>query len=58
MKRILTFLCVFILCFSILFSTPAFADCSEADSVLVAAGDSVVAPRAEETEWVYRIHNG
>lgn len=58
MKRILTFLCVFILCFSILFSTPAFAGCSEADSVLVAAGDSVVAPRAEETEWVYRIHNG
>ena len=58
MKRILTFLCVFILCFSTLFSTPAFADCSEADSVLVAAGGSVVSPCAEETEWVFRIHNG
>lgn len=58
MKRIITFLSVFILCFSILFSTPAFASCSKTGIVFAVAGDSVVSPCAEQTEWFFRIHNG
>ncbi len=58
MKRIFTFFSVLALCFSFLFSTPAFAEYTETGSTYAVAADSVVSPCAEQTEWVYRIHNG
>lgn len=58
MKRMITFCSIFILCLSTLFSTTAFCDYDGEISSCNAISESVVQPYAEETEWVYRIHNG
>lgn len=55
MKRIVAFLCVFILCFGACFVTPAHAAQSKSFEV---SGESLVSPRAEQCEWVYRIKDG
>lgn len=56
MKRLIALVCAFILCFS--FSTTAFADSITTEPLTEVLDGSSVEPRAEELEWVYRIHDG
>lgn len=55
MKRIIAFLCVFVLCFSVCFATPAHAVQSEKFEM---SEESDVSPCTEQCEWIYRINNG
>ena len=57
MKRLFSFFCIFTICLSI-FSSAAFADYNEQNTSTSSVAESAVQPRAEETEWYWRINNG
>lgn len=57
MKRFISFFCVIVICLGIMSST-AFADYIVQDHTTSSEPESSVQPRAEETEWYYRINNG
>ena len=57
MKRIISFLLAFIMCFSI--SAAAFADAVPQDAgAVISANDSNGPGRAEETIWYFRVWDG
>lgn len=55
MKRMF---CALILCMSTVLSVSAYADNSAPEVPVPAAVGSEIQPRAEETKWYNRIHNG
>jgi len=55
MKRFLATISIFLLC--TLFSPAAYAEAIEMEEIPTSSSEEVM-PRAEQREWVWRIHNG
>lgn len=56
MKKFISILLAVVLCFSL--STTVFADYVTEEPMVIASGSGEAEPMVEQTEWVYRNHNG